>query len=617
MCYCCRLVKLREGNRSFKGKYVFTHYVDENGFDRFMKQRMWNKLLVSYKKCFGIAEEVEKCQEHNLSMDSCRLFTYLSLFRFEINRVCRKLIDLTGSQTRMKFRSTLCSFAKTINVYSDIEIRGVIHKMKEFKHSSVWQIKKLKEKEDVFNEIFKRDFKVESYNEISIKDRLTPSIYSTVQTISEFGMKIRKSVSREKIAMEERKEQVEIISKKTGKKLMRTRVKEYPMPDDDFIPYKLFVIKRKSIIKHDGIHLNFDKLYDYYLANRTTRNDELIFLKKHTRRKGNILPISKDRLKFLLDKNGEGINPWEIAAYKTFRDILENKYQFNSRLREFRWLYKKFAKERQAIQNEIEIIKSVKNVVLISRGEIEFEDEEGKQKRRERIKEIYNMKLEIEKTKQLRKRLHFIQQITYANCFDNEPVIKLYDKIKEIEDKLRVYPDPRKCDEVEGFISLNKLYEESEKVIRQLAQKYRHRLLNHEEKKMLSNLVLIDGKYSFVDKKTLREICECQAEYNERLQMSTEDSVNITDELLVEYKKYLERFKLQKTHRRWCISVHHCGTKFHDEFYEKKMNLRDFDKYLNEEKADRARQKILIEEKWKTIRDGTYKETYDDYDGDY
>jgi hypothetical protein len=582
-----------------------------------MKQKMWNKLLVSYKKCFGIAEEIKKCQEHTLDINSCRLFTYLSLFHFEINRVCRKLINMTGRPTKMKFRSTLCSVAKTINLYSDIEVRAPISKMKEFKHSSVWQIKKLREKEDVFNDIFKRDFKVESYNELIIKDRIVPSIHTVTQTISEFGTKIKKSIDREKIVIEKKRKEVEYTSKKTGKTSTRIKLQECVSPDSDFIPYKLFVLKRKSIIKHDGIHLDFNKLYDYYLANRTTRNEELILLKKHTRRKGNTLPMSKERLKNLLDNNGEGIEPWEIAIYKTFKDILENKYQYSSRLREFRWLYNKFAKERQAIQNEIEIIKNVKNVVLISRGKLEFETEEEKQKRRDRVKEIYDIKVIINKTKKLRNRFHFIKQITYANCFNNEPIVELYGKIKEIENKLKVYPDPRQSSDVEGFSSLNKLYEESETVIRQLASKYKHRLLNHEEKKMLSNLVLIGDTYSFVDKKTFREICECQAEYNERLKMSEEDSVNITDELLVEYKSYLERFKLQKTHNKWCFSVHHCGTKFHDEFYNEKMNLRDFDKYLTEKKEDKKRQKILIDEKWKAIRNKTYKEDCDDYYEDY
>jgi hypothetical protein len=294
---------------------------------------------------------------------------------------------------------------------------------------------------------------------------------------------------------------------------------------------------------------------------------------------------------------------------------LENKFKFSSRLREFKWLYNKFAEEKQAIKNEIEIIENVKNVVLISRGFLKDETEEMRQKRRDRVKEIYNIKLEINKTKELRKRMGFIQQITYANCFDNEPVIKIYEKIKEIENKIESYPKPRECANADEFIELNKLYYESETIIRQLAKKYRHRLLNHEEKKMLSNLVLMDGKYSFVDKKTFREICECQAEYNERLKMSVEDSVNMTDELIVEYRKYLEEFKLQKTHRRWCSTVHHCGkAKFHDVFYDKKMNLRDFDKYLIGEKLERERQKILTEERWKSIRNRDYVEDfYEDY----
>jgi hypothetical protein len=509
-----------ETNEKFGDKTVFHHYIDENGFEIRGWQRLWCKVLVSYKKCKGLADHLYSRDENRMSLSTTQIAVYLCMFRYQINRVCRELLDIMGFKTKMKYRSYLCSVHKTLMVMG-CSCREMFFGLKEYDHSSVWQVVASIGKDEAFSRIFNRDFKVESINQVQfcIDDGSSVEKAKKVVSIDEDGGYGLKTTFVEHQVKEIReKVRVEITS--GGKTKFVNKMMKKQVLGETFIPNMVMKILRKARVTGSGVDLTFESLYRYYFENRASRNEVLTLLGKNTRRKANTLPIGKERLKSLLDNGGQNMHPTEIAVYKTFRDILENKFQFSSRLREFRWLYNKFEKEKEAVAAEKETINSISSVIFVKELP-DTKTQEEKDNRRTIIKNWMDNRKIVARAKILHRRVNFLKTIDF-DCVQSKRLEELRDQVNDSIDEIHNFKDPKLGDNVSKHKYFKDLMEDVELLIREIAHKHRYQSLHHPHKLLIDLYINQEGDYQYKTRSPPLE-CECISQKRERRMMAKED----------------------------------------------------------------------------------------------
>jgi hypothetical protein len=525
MCLTCFL---DDDKNCYKNKKINLIYINEFGAKVRTKQTLAEKFNNELIKC-SYFEYIFLCEENKTIKDFevFKKVVFYILFQKNQQKVCRSFINNTGVKTRMKFRSLVCSIAKTIEMSSFIRVPSKIINLKEFKHSSAWSTKAPIHYETAFKNIFNREFKTVVDYDFEIIDRSKEDVN---MEIIKYDGQITREIQENEMGFKPQPKP------RPGRPTPKRKI-----DPGKFIPFRAIKLKRKIIFKHDGMDLTFDKLYEFYSTHCALRQDELKDLGKVLRRKKNTLFIAKSRLKELLDSNGEGLKPQEISIYKTFKDMIEKKFEYSSRLKVFKWIYNKFKKEKASIENEMSLNESVKNIIILCSVPENPKNKEKRLRFLERLKVRNELLMQLKK---VQKKTKLLKMFTGYDCTGIPEITKIFNPMdySDFARKMESIPftnyqySPNKEMiplyfqranlTVDDMRDLKALFDMAEQKIREFAKEFKGRIISHDYRKKLKNLVITENDFYFLEDKDfskLSNVCDCKSTRENLSLMHEED----------------------------------------------------------------------------------------------